>query len=471
MRRIEDPFPPTPERFHLRVEQTLGALEERDMKHGIPYRKAALLAAAIVAALLMATAVAAVIRNANFKDKLEAEGADDVAGLVQEVHLSDTSAQQDGFDFTIDEMIWEDSDLYVSYSMTAPEDGRYMVALYTPTMNGKRLEYDAKGFTLPKFFDQGGGQATVLLLGGDRGRSCNELLTLKADPNARRRTDNHLVFRAVLLRTDRDFEGAADWTNMLNPPACAQFDKRWRNWAEPESRVPGEARYPVEPEYPEGYAEMMDAVAAAFGDDGILTVDELVSTGYAEVVAEREIAMDVDGTKLEEILFNDVAEHDFDCMGVHVHIDRFRMTHLGVAIEYTCSVPGAKGEDEAAIRKLNNFTDAHWRFGTVDGQPLGYSLGGEGGGGWAPLDDGTPAYHLSWRENAILPTDRMGRIILAPCEYVDDETGGNHPVYDMDNAIVLDPVYSGSVAAIDAAATPAPTVDPSVDQEDIAFSN
>ena len=471
MRRIEDPFPPTPERFHLRVEQTLGALEEREMKHGIPYKKTVILVAAIVTALLMATAVAAVVRNAHFKEKLSAEGAADVAGLVQEVHLSDTAATQDGFDFTIDEIIWEDSDLYVSYSMTVPEDGKYLVALYTPTMNGERLDYDAKGFTLPKFIDQGGGQATALLLGGDRGRSCNELLTLKADPNARKRTDNHLAFRAVLLRTDYDFVGSADWTDMLNPPECAQFDKRWHKWAAPESTFPAESLYPVEPEYPDGYAEMMDTIAAAFGDDGLLTVDELASTGYAEVVAEREIAMDVDGTQMEEILFNDVAEHDFDRMGVHVHIDRFRMTHLGVAIEYTISVPGAKGEDEEAIRKLNDFEDVSWHFGTIDGQPLGYSLGGEGGGGWAPLDDGTPAYSMSWRESVILPTDSMGRIVFAPCEYVDDENGGNHPIYDMENAIVLDPVYSGEVAAIDAAATPAPTVDPSVDEADIDFSN
>lgn len=54
---IRDPFPPTPAGFHLRVEQTLERLEEKEVKKRGKF--AAAIAAALIAALLTATAVAA----------------------------------------------------------------------------------------------------------------------------------------------------------------------------------------------------------------------------------------------------------------------------------------------------------------------------------------------------------------------------------------------------------------------------
>ena len=39
---------------------------------------------------------------------------------------------------------------------------------------------------------------------------------------------------------------------------------------------------------------------------------------------------------------------------------------------------------------------------------------------------------------------------------MDDPDGGNHPVYDLENAIPLTPVYSEAVAEAEASATPEP---------------
>lgn len=57
MSAIRDPFPPTPAEFHLRVERTLDRLEENEMKKRNKFALA--IAAALIAALLTATAVAA----------------------------------------------------------------------------------------------------------------------------------------------------------------------------------------------------------------------------------------------------------------------------------------------------------------------------------------------------------------------------------------------------------------------------
>ena len=457
MKQWKDPFPPTPERFSLRVERTLQALEEREMNRTCMRRKLILLIAAILAALLAVTAVAAIRGNSNFKARLEDEGAGEVAGLVQEPHAAAPGAEE-GFAFSIDEILWEDANLYVSYSLSVPEGGNYMVAMYAPTLNGEKLAYDAKGFTMPKFFDLVGDAQypAVLLLGGGHKTSCNELWTLRVDPQLRERKDNQLRFRAVLLRTDVNLPADGDWTDLLDPPEYFFFAKNWRDETDEEAMG----------DFNAGAQALLDAVDAAWDDENGLTLDALLGTGYAEYVDQRVVNMTLDASGLEQVLYNDVAERDFDVDGLHIHIDSFRMTHLGVRIVYTASVPGASGEDRQAIDRLNDFVDSHWHFGAPDGGALGYSLGGSGGGGWSPLADGTPAYRLSCTENVILPLTGLEQIAFAPLTWRDDAQGNPlPPEYDMDRAILLTPVYSEDVARAEAAATPAPTPDPDAERE------
>ena len=456
MRKWKDPFPETPRRFTLRVEQTLRALEDRDMEKRTLRNKTLVLLAAVFAALLAATAVAAIAGHSNLKERLAREGAGEVAELVQEPHLDAAPGSAEGFAFSIDEILWEDGDLYISYSLSVPEDGKYLVAMSTPTLNGEKLEYDAKGWTAPKFIDpQGAGESPcVLLLGGRHDTACNELWTFRVDTKLRDRHDNALRFEAALLETDCDLVGGSDWTDMLNPPAALDFGPDWRAFM-------GDA-------LSDSQQAFMDVITAALAD-GELTLDELAQSGFAEYVDRREIAMTLDASGLSQALYNDVAEHDFDVDGAHIHVDSFRMTHLGASIEYTVSLPGAKADDRAAVKALNDFIDGHWHFGTPEGESLGYSLGGSGGGGWSPLADGTPAYALSWSESLILPLDGLERIAFAPVTWRDDERGRQlPPEYDMDRAILLTPVYSEAVAEAEANATPVPTPPPEDDERDLS---
>ena len=455
MRHIRDPFPPTPEGFSMRVERTLFALEDVDMKKINLQRKLILLVAALFAALLAATAVAAIGGHSNFKARLEDEDAGEVAALVEEAHVAAPGGGEADFAFSVDEIIWEDDSLFISYSLSVPEDGGYMVAMDTPTLNGKKLAYDAKGFTMPKFFDlTGDGQyPTVLLLGGGHKTACNDLWTFRVDPALRERKDNRLKFRAVLLKTDLDLPFGGDPSDMLDPPDYFAFTKDWRTEAAMDAGAFDQ--------YSDDAREMLDALNEVWPEDGALTPEALLDTGYAEYVAQREIDMTLDATRLPQVLYNDVAERDFDVDGVHLHVDRFRMTHLGASIDYTLSVPGAAPDDREAMRKLNAALEHNWHFGTVDGKPLGYSLGGSGGAGLSPMEDGTPAYRAHWEDGVILPLEGLDALIFAPVTYGDDADGHQLPPgYDMTRAIRLTPVYSEAVAAAEAAATPEPTLTP-----------
>ena len=452
MKQWKDPFPPTPERFSLRVERTLQSLEEIDMHRIHLRRKLIALAAAALAALLAAMAVAAINGNSSLKAKLQDEGAGEAAEMVQEPHAAAPGAEE-GFAFSIDEILWEDANLYVSYSLSVPRDGKYLVAMYAPTLNGEKLEYDAKGFTLPKFFDLSGDAQypAVLLLGGGHKTSCNELWTFRVSPALRERKDNHLKFRAVLLRTDANLPAAGDWTDLLDPPESFFFTKNWR------AEVDAEALE----RFDEDAQAMLDAVEAAWDGAEALSLNALLDSGYAEYVDQRAVDMTLDATQMPQALYNDVAEHDFDVGGLHLHVDSFRMTHLGVSLRYTVSVPDAAAGDRAAIDRLNSFVDSCWRFGTVDGKPLGYSLGAYGGGGWSPLADGTPAYGMNWTESAVLSLDGLEQIAFAPVTWRDDAQGNPlPPEYDMDQAITLTPVCSEDVARAEAQTTPRPTRDP-----------
>lgn len=440
MKLLKDPFPPTPGGFHLCVEQTLDALENKNTKQKPSRNKILILVAAILAAMATVTAVASILGNTRFKHWLSREDLGEVAALVQEAHLGDVST--DGFGFSVDEMIWEDDDLYISYSLSVPDDGRYMVALYTPTLNGEKLIYDAKGFTAPKFFDA---EAASLLLLGDRHQTtCTELLTFAVDPRLKQSPDNHLRFRAVLFKTDLDLEGYGDWTGLLNPPSYISFREDWRDMLSPTELA----------DFGVGLADLMDVL----GSD-TPTLNKLNSTGHAEYVAEREIDMGLDGTKLDaDVLYNDVEVRDFDRLGLRVHIDRFHMTHLGIEIEYTVSAPGVDTDPSA---RMDAFEALEWRFCDADGESLGYDLGGMGGsGGIDALADGTPARHHTWCEDVLLPLEGLDQVFLAPCEWVDNESdNGNHPVYDMENAIALTPVYSEAIAKSEVSITPTPTIE------------
>ncbi|MBR1820963.1 MAG: hypothetical protein IJ769_05000 [Clostridia bacterium] len=431
MKRWKDPFPQTPQGFHDRVEDTLRGLEDMDMKQNRSYRKLTIALVAAILALLATGAVAVVTGNSNFKQTLTQSGADKVAELVQEVHLTGEDAQ-DGFGFSIDEVIWEDENLYMTYSLSVPKDGNYLVALYTPTLNGELMRHESVGFSVPRFYED---DRTVLVFNGDNGFACNDFLAFRVNPILKTRSENALAFRAVLLKTPLSFIGGHDFGEFLNPPEVASLDV--------SNLLPGD-------EYGDEYVSLVKAFEAAAGEDGALNLDELVDSGCAEIVGQRELSMNLDASALPQTVYNDVEKHDYDVAGLHLHIDSFRMTHMGIRMKYTISIPEAKSLDEN-IERLNGFsTDfGYWDFGTIDGKELcALFLDGSGGGGSEELADGGINYWFTIDDRMIIQLDGIQQIVFAPKDYPEDENENQlPPVYDMENAIVLTPTFNEALAA------------------------
>ena len=394
------------------MEATLALLEEMSMKkRHILLKTVALVAAVLVAA----TAVAAVIGRTLFKDTLYNSGVGEVAALVQEPHAASDGA---GIHFAIDELIWEGSDLYFTYTLSVPDDSKYLVALFTPTLNGKPMTFSAKGWLMPKFFDQENNP--VLLLGNDRQNVCTELLTFSVDPVLRTWKHNALAFRAVVMKTHTDFKGQRDFTPRLNPPEYVNLS-----------------------------------------DGSPMNLDALAASGLVEIISERQISLDLDSSLFPDVRFNDVQKHDFDLNGVHIHIDDFSLSHTSASVAYTVSCP--ETDPDAAQKKLNQFLEAteSMAFGTIDGQPLGYTLEESGGAGFERLPEGTPVWHVRFSLSAMIPLEKVEQIILAPVTYPEDDFGNQlSPIYDMDLAVALTPVHSDEAPSAQPKRTPTPEKDP-----------
>ena len=159
-------------------------------------RKIAVIVAAALIALLAVAAAAVVAGNARFKDGLTAQGADEIAALVQEPHMAaEADGEADGFALTIDEIIWEDDQLYFSYTARVPDDGnRYLMALYTPMLNGDPMIFRSTGWEMEQFFDSTEYQYAVPM-GGKYPAETGQLLTFQVDPALREKAPNALTLR------------------------------------------------------------------------------------------------------------------------------------------------------------------------------------------------------------------------------------------------------------------------------------
>lgn len=456
MRRWKDPFPPTPKGFHDRVEQTLGGLEDRNMKHH-HYRKLSIaLAAALILLAMAAAAMAVVLGNARFKRALTAGGAEDVAALVQELHVPATGDGTDGFELTVDEIIWEDNQLFFSYTASAPEDGKcYLLALYTPLLNGEALSFNLTGWERSAFFDDRAQQ--VIPMGGTRPSSCGQLLTFAVDPALRERAANALYLRADFFSTDTDFIGDVNGFESAFkgavPTVCLTFD-------------PSESldEYAERLKLPTAETAALRAIADAAGEDGILTPEELSGTAGIEHAARREVRMALDAAMLQQATYDGIEETEFEVNGCNITVEDLRMTHLGARFRLRVTAPdgvsreeGMRLVSEVALPGEDDRQDGYnWSLFRPDGSELALDQGMEGGAGFQPLPDGTPSYVVSYEIYGIIPLDRLDKVVLMPYNiHYDDH---DRPVFDYleDWAIELTPVLSRT----EASAGPVQTLSP-----------
>lgn len=310
MNRWKDPFPQTPKGFHDRVEQTLGGLENKNMRNHHNNRKLriALIAALIAILTTAAVAVAVVLGNARFKQALTDSGADEVAALVQEVHVPATGDEADGFALSIDEIIWEDDKLYFTYTASVPDDGnRYLLALYTPLLNGEPMVFHTTGWETSVFFDDR--SQTAIPMGGTQPVNCGQLLTFKVNPALRQKAANALFLRAEFFKTDIRFTGSESGIETRFKGAVPTIDL---TIARDEDSF---MDYSEEMSLPAAESEALRSIAKAAGADGVLTPDELSGVEGIEQIACREVRMALDASRLAQVVYDGVEETEFEIKG------------------------------------------------------------------------------------------------------------------------------------------------------------
>lgn len=448
MKRWNDPFPATPKGFHDRVEQTLCGLEGMKMRRNHSYRKlnAALIAALVAILAMAAVAVAVSLGNARFKQALTDGGADEVAELVQEVHVPAADGEDDGFALSIDEIIWEDDLLCFSYTASVPEDGnRYLLALYTPLLNGEPMLFHATSgwFELSEFFD--GGDQYGILLGGPWPATCGQLLTFKVNPALRQSAANALFLRADFFRTDVGLTGDLNDTGSRFKGAVPTV---YLSWDDPDSLEEYVGRLELSAEE----AEALRAIADAAGEDDILTPEELSDVEGVEYVARREVRMAVDASRLAQTVYDGVEETEFaleDWNGCTLAVEDFRMTHLGASFRLRVTAPARLSEEEG-MRLASGVAfpgDVHehgytWSLFRPDGSTLALDQAFGGSGGYGLTPDGVASYALSYSTDGIIPLEGLDKVILVPSRLSLDENGVAGYDRMTDWALELTPVPS-----------------------------
>ena len=445
MKRWKDPFPQTPKGFHDRVEQTLGGLENKNMRNYHNNRKLriTLIAALIAILTTTAVAVAVVLGNARFKQALTDSGADEVAALVQEVHVPATGDEADGFRLSIDEIIWEDDKLYFSYTASVPDDGnRYLLALYTPLLDGEPMVFQATGWESSAFFDDR--FQTVIPLGGAQPATCGQVLTFKVNPALRQRAANALFLRSDFFKTDIGFTGSESGIETRFKGAVPTVDLTIGR--DEDSLL----EYSEQMSLPVAESDALRSIANAAGEDGVLTPEELSGVDGIEQAARREVRMALDASKLEQVVYDGVEETKFEMNGCEVNILDFHMTHLGASIRLRVTAPAGMTEEEGmrmAYSVVSPMEDDHgngysWCLFRPDGSMLALEEGWSGGAGYGLSPDGRASYGFHLDIDSIIPLEGLEKLVLMPYRmHYDDH---DQPVYDYlkDWAVELTPILS-----------------------------
>jgi len=474
VKKWKDPFPSTPHGFHVRVYDTLMGLEENDMKYrkNIRFRRyngRVVIAAVIAAILLTATAVAAVIGGNALKEKLTVSGAEDFASQVQDIHTQDAA---EGFGLSIDEAVWEGEKLFVSYTVTVPEEGGpWLVGLYTPKMNGEKMDYNEGAF----FDTVDAPQAMVI--GGESASQKTQISKMILDKNWKEAGAQNLEMRAVFMKANRPFRelpeeyddhihtietidgretlvfndsaylmlesmiddaGNAYMNLEWLPEVQALFEERLKKAIEEAGFDPAQSKY----EFafgPEGFWALEDCWDKV-NEARTLTAEGFESTGLVDVVCERSVETQLDTNGVQEIVYNDVIEPFHQMDSYSVEIDKFRMSHLEYDVELIFRKEGGLTDREVERFGQFRFHDidklCYYTLMTMDGSKLIdrdeyqiYNL--------ETRMDGERVIRIIFAGEGIIDLENIEQLMLVP--YAGDE---GYVPYLMDEAITITPTVT-----------------------------
>lgn len=447
MRPMIDFFPETPAGFHLRVEETLTGLEENDMKNVKVYsRRVIALAIAAMIFIFAATAVA-VVQGDALRSKMTASGGDEFAAMVQDVHVADGN---DDFSFTIDEILWQGEDMYVSYTASVPEDGNvYLFSPYEVRMSGSGIEHgrdvyhnglDAEFFTC------------LYALGGEYGSSVSQIMKLRVEDA---QTSGKFDCKCVFMKTDRPLEklDSESYHALFTEPDAQGNANQLMKSANVlyyfDTTVEGD---PVPVVYLFQYPEVRALIDA--DENSRVTPQKLEETGIAKMVGMQEISIDVQESEGAAPVYNDAEQRTFDMGDYSLELTELYISHFETRFAAVIRKPDGIADEWTPDEPYGQYYSLCNADGSEFGTETNWSMGG---GESVVLSGGEKVYRVDGFSEGIYPLENLEEIYLAPAIF--DEESGEFVNYDMTRAIKLNPSYNPSLPAPTQQPDPAETDD------------
>ena len=444
-------FPPVDESFQrsmnrafgtIRKEQNMRYENKRQTRSGMNRRMIAALVALLT--LMLAASAFAVVRGNLLRTKLAEQSDDTIAAQVQDVHVSDAA---DDFSFTIDEVVWEDDKIFLSYQVSVPDDGSiYLCGIYVPELNGERMGFGTGGyfdeFELPT--------SNVYAMGGEFSTTIHGLLQeLIANPALKERTDNMLHLRVAFFKTDRPIVGVVDWDAYIGLTDYAEGTGAGGKFPNANTLYYVDFGSDVPPnitlsDYPEVVALFPKQPDLGFGGDQIeidpaeltMTPEKLASTGVAEIAAEREITIPLNLSETQETIYNDVAKRTFEMDGYTVEIADFHMNHF----EASCTLFIRK---DGEWDEVNDPLAQNYELLRLDGSALSTEAAGMSMCDFAHDPEGERIWYASCETRGFIALNGMTELKLVPkINEVDDQGILLSTEYLMDKAISIAPIYN-----------------------------
>ncbi len=477
-RRRFDAVQPDPN-LRRRIEERMEAemRNENHEKRRAPLRMSRRLAVALAAALILAlTATAvAVVRGNLLRTKLEEQGDETIAAQVQDVHVADAG---DGFGFTVDEVVWEDDQIYVSFAVSVPDDGEsYLYGIYVPELNGRRMDFGADGYLDEMFWEN----SIAYPIGGKFEAATSGMLKeLHADPALKERTDNALRLRVAFFRANRPIEGVADWDAYVaktgwvdgsnKPMRLPNSDVLYYQEDDAQPSVILSDLPEVAALFPE-FSEYGIEVTPEFNESSVppelaFTAEDIASTGLVELVAERELTVPLDSSGAQDTVYNDLVQHEYPMDGYTVVITDFHLTHFVAKYKGYIRKDGdlivRRDEHRGYIRKDGDgnliICDDEASGDPLEDEPIAryYELLRPDGSPLAGEEDFTmygrdltsdeedrEIIAIDGELRGVIPLDDLPQLLLAPVEYETAEDGEIlSKNYLLDEALTLEPIHN-----------------------------
>ena len=435
----KDIFPATPEGFHLRVEAVLSGLEDKKMENTRRHRIRWIAVAAALLLLILGTAAALVQSNV-LRAKMEAAGGATLAAQVQDVHATDG---ENGFSFTVEEMLREGEKLLVSYTASVPEDGKiYLFSPYELRLNDGRISCDMTLDT--EFF------STMYALGGEYGSSVTQIMQLSLDQSMQRVEENMFSCNCVFMEALRPLEktDAEGFYKLITEPDLNGNGNQLMKNADTlyyfDTSAAGD---PAPVIYLFHYPE----VRKIFAENGVdvLTVSRLEETGIAKYAESCKARIPFGGVERDVPLLNDAVQRVCFMDGYSVEIEDLSISHFAAGFKMIIRREDGDFTGWSAVEPFGQY----YEFCNADGTDFGtveYSIGSAD---VLELENGERVYCVEGSYGGVFPIDGLNEVWLAPKVY---DENGIFTHRDMSRAIRLMPFNNSRHADSQSLQTPDP---------------